>query len=77
MTIKWDNQGNDKFNSKDYTQYLHDLSKQDGAIDKDEGDFDKAYSEAPVKLDAFYETPVVSHSPIEPMNCVAKLDRWQ
>jgi isoquinoline 1-oxidoreductase beta subunit len=82
LTIKWDDQGNDKFNSKDYTQYLHDLSKQDGAIDKEEGNFDKAYSEAPVKLDAFYETPVVSHSPIEPMNCVAswtdgnKLEIW-
>ncbi|MDP4285360.1 MAG: molybdopterin-dependent oxidoreductase [Bacteroidota bacterium] len=82
LTIKWDNQGNDTFNSKDYTQYLHDLSKQEGAIDKEEGDFDKAYSEAPVKVDAFYETPVVSHSPIEPMNCVAswtdgdKLEIW-
>ncbi len=26
----------------------------------------------PVKLEAFYETPIVSHSPMEPMNCVAQ-----
>ena len=82
LTIKWDNQGNEKFNSKDYAQYLHDLSKQEGALDKEEGNFDKAFAEAPVKLDAFYETPVVAHSPIEPMNCVAnwsdgnKLEIW-
>lgn len=82
LTVKWDYQGNDKFNSKDYDQYLRDLSKQNGAIDKEEGNFDTAYADAPVKLDAFYETPVVSHSPIEPMNCVAswtdgnKLEIW-
>jgi len=82
LTINWDNQGNDKFNSKDYAQYLHDLSKQNGAVDKDEGNFDKAFSEAPVKVESFYETPVVAHSPIEPMNCVAnwsdanKLEIW-
>ncbi|MGN6602481.1 MAG: molybdopterin cofactor-binding domain-containing protein [Ginsengibacter sp.] len=82
LEIKWDNQGNDKFNSKDYAQYLHDLSKQEGAVDKEIGDFDKSFSDAPVKLEAFYETPVVSHSPIEPMNCVAnwtdgnKLEIW-
>lgn len=82
LTIVWDNQGNDKFNSKDYAQYLHDLSKQNGAVDKDQGNFDKTFSEAPVKVESFYETPVVAHSPIEPMNCVAnwsdanKLEIW-
>ncbi|HEU5052273.1 MAG TPA: xanthine dehydrogenase family protein molybdopterin-binding subunit [Hanamia sp.] len=82
LEIKWDNQGNDKFNSKDYAKYLHDLSKQEAAVDKEIGDFDKSFSDAPVKLEAFYETPVVSHSPIEPMNCVAnwtdgnKLEIW-
>lgn len=82
LAIVWDNRGNDKFNSKDYAQYLHDLSKQNGAVDKDQGNFDKTFSEAPVKVESFYETPVVAHSPIEPMNCVAnwsdanKLEIW-
>ena len=82
LTINWDYQGNDKFNSKDYAQYLHELSKQEGAVDKNEGDFDNAFAEAPLKLEAFYETPLVSHSPLEPMNCVAswtdsnKLEIW-
>jgi len=82
LAIKWDYKGHESFNSKDYAQSLRDLSKSNGVIDHEQGNFDNAFSTAPVKLDAFYETPIVSHSPIEPMNCVAswydgnKLEIW-
>jgi isoquinoline 1-oxidoreductase beta subunit len=82
LTIKWDYQGNDTFNSKTYEQGLRDLAKNEGTIAHNQGDFDKTFSASPVKLEAFYETPIVSHSPIEPMNCVAswmegnKLEIW-
>jgi isoquinoline 1-oxidoreductase subunit beta len=82
LKIKWDAQGNDSFNSNAYAQTLRDLAKSDGVVDHNQGDFDKAYAESANKLDAFYETPMVSHSPIEPMNCVAhwmpddKLEIW-
>lgn len=71
LVVKWDYQGNENFNSKAYEQSLRDAAKEEGAIEHSQGNFDKAFAEAPVKLEAFYETPVVSHSPIEPMNCVA------
>lgn len=71
LVVKWDYQGNEDFNSKTYEQSLRDAAKEEGAIEHAQGNFDKAFAEAPVKLEAFYETPVVSHSPIEPMNCVA------
>ncbi len=71
LKVVWDHQGNDKFNTSDYEQHLRDLAKTEGLVAHDSGNFDKAYSEAPVKLDAFYETPVVSHSTMEPMNCLA------
>ena len=71
LVVKWDYQGNENFNSKTYEQSLRDAAKEEGAIQNAQGDFDKTYAEASVKLEAFYETPVVSHSPIEPMNCVA------
>ncbi len=71
LVIQWDHQGNDQFNSKDYANSLREAAKKDGAIEHQQGDFDKAFAEAPIKLTAFYETPVVSHSPIEPMNCLA------
>lgn len=82
LIVHWDNQGNETFNSKDYEQSLRDAAKEEGAVQHAQGDFDKAYNEAPIKIEAFYETPVVSHSPIEPMNCVAnwhdgnKLEIW-
>jgi len=82
LKVRWDNQGNEKFNTKDYEQNLRELSKKEGAVDHNEGDFDKAFADAPLKVEAFYETPMVSHSPIEPMNCVAnwtndnKLEIW-
>lgn len=82
LTVKWDYQGNETFNSKAYEQSLRDAAKEEGAVEHSQGDFDKAFTEAPVKLEALYETPVVSHSPIEPMNCLAnwydgnKLEIW-
>jgi isoquinoline 1-oxidoreductase beta subunit len=82
LVVKWDYQGNETFNSKDYEQSLRDAAKEDGAVQHAQGDFDKAFAEAPLKLEAFYETPVVAHSAIEPMNCVAnwhdgnKLEIW-
>ncbi len=74
LSVKWDYQGYENFNSKDYAQQLRDAAKQEGAVQHKQGDFDKVFAEAPVKLEAFYETPVVSHSAIEPMNCLA---HWQ
>jgi isoquinoline 1-oxidoreductase beta subunit len=74
LIVKWDHQGNDTFNSKDYEQSLREAAKKEGAVEHQQGNFDKAFAEAPTQLTAFYETPVVSHSPIEPMNCLAS---WQ
>ncbi|MES1213995.1 MAG: molybdopterin cofactor-binding domain-containing protein [Bacteroidota bacterium] len=72
LKIKWDNNGHDKFNSAEYEQSLRDLAKSPGVVVHNDGDFDKSFAAAPVKLEAFYETPFVSHSPMEPMNCLVK-----
>lgn len=82
LAPKWDHQGNDKFNTKEYEQKLRDLGKTEGVVDHTQGEFDKVFAESSNKVEAFYETPMVSHSPIEPMNCVAswydgdKLEIW-
>ncbi|CCG99962.1 aldehyde oxidase and xanthine dehydrogenase molybdopterin binding protein [Fibrella aestuarina BUZ 2] len=70
LQVRWDHQGHDAFSSAQYEQHLRDLAKTDGLVDHSVGDFAKAIAEAPVQLEAFYETPVVSHSPMEPMNCL-------
>lgn len=71
LKVTWDHQGYDKFNLKEYEEKLRELAKTDGFVVHNDGDFDKAYADAAIKLEAFYETPVVSHSPMEPMNCTA------
>jgi isoquinoline 1-oxidoreductase subunit beta len=81
LKIQWDHQGFDKFNSTEYEQKLRDISKSEGIVVHNQGDFEKAMTDSPVKIEAFYETPMVSHSPMEPMNCVAdwkdgKVEVW-
>ncbi len=72
LKAKWDSAGVDRFNSKDYEQSLRELAKTNGKVVHSDGDFDKSFADAPVKLEAFYETPLVSHSPMEPMNCTVQ-----
>ncbi|HTI57919.1 xanthine dehydrogenase family protein molybdopterin-binding subunit [Mucilaginibacter sp.] len=81
LKVTWDNQGLDKFNSKDYEQSLRELSKTEGLTAHKDGDFDSGYANAAKKIEALYETPFVSHSPMEPMNCTAewkdgKIEVW-
>jgi isoquinoline 1-oxidoreductase subunit beta len=71
LKINWNYNGKNTFNSKDYEQSLRDLAKTDGVVAHNAGDFDKVFKETPNQIEAFYETPFVSHSPMEPMNCLA------
>jgi len=72
LKIKWDNGDLEKFNSVDYAASLRKAAHKAGVVVHHQGDFDKSFAEAPVKIESFYETPIVSHSPMEPMNCVAQ-----
>lgn len=71
LKVEWDYQGFDKFNTVDFEKGLRELAKNDGVVGHQTGDFDKAFTDAPIQLDAFYETPMVSHSTMEPMNALA------
>lgn len=83
LKVQWDHQGFDKFNSTDFEQHLRELAKTDGlTLKSNKGDFDAAMASAPHRLEALYETPIVAHAAMEPMNCLAhwqegdKLDLW-
>ncbi len=73
LKIDWDYQGYDNFNSEDYEEHLRKLADEDGLIDKNIGDIDKLGLKPENTIEAFYETPVVAHSPMEPMNAVAQV----
>ncbi|HVV54607.1 MAG TPA: molybdopterin cofactor-binding domain-containing protein, partial [Mucilaginibacter sp.] len=71
LRIDWDYEGYDNFNSEDYEEHLRKLADESGITDKDTGDIDKLGLNPQNVIEAFYETPVVAHSPMEPMNAVA------
>lgn len=73
LIIDWDVEGLNTFASLEFENTLRALRTQPGLAINPVGDFDTAYAQAPRQLEAFYETPMVAHSPMEPMNCVA---RW-
>ncbi|AKD58117.1 xanthine dehydrogenase family protein molybdopterin-binding subunit [Spirosoma radiotolerans] len=82
LKVTWDHNKHDTFNSADFEKQLRELAKTDGVQGHNAGDFDKSFADAPNKLEAFYETPIVSHSTMEPMNALAhyqpgdKVELW-
>jgi isoquinoline 1-oxidoreductase beta subunit len=74
LKVQWDQQGNESFNSAGFEKKAREMSKQEGLQDHSQGDFAAAFASAPVKVEAYYETPFVAHAPMEPMNCTA---HWQ
>jgi isoquinoline 1-oxidoreductase subunit beta len=71
LRVQWDFQGKETFNSEKYDATLRDLAKKEGIEEKSKGNFAEAMQQATTRLEALYETPIVSHSPMEPMNCTA------
>lgn len=72
LKLNWDYAGNDSFDTDEYEQSLRDISEQPGQVVHDEGNFEAAFHSAPIQLNALYELPMLSHSPMEPQNCTAE-----
>jgi isoquinoline 1-oxidoreductase subunit beta len=73
LSIEWDTKGFENFNSSDYENHLRALSKEDGVIDKNIGSVDSINLQPGNIVEAFYETPMVAHHPMEVMNCIAQV----
>jgi len=73
LKIEWDNKGYENFNTTEYEKHLHELSSQEGLIDKNIGSVDSLNLSSAKTIEAFYETPMVAHHTLEPMNCVAQV----
>lgn len=81
LKIEWDTKGYETASSESMTANYRDLSKAEGVKEKAWGEFDSAFAGAPVKLEAAYETPFLSHSPMEPQNATVwvqgdKVEAW-
>ena len=61
------------FNSADYENHLRSLAKEEGLIDKNIGAAGTVTLLPQNTVEAFYETPMIAHHALEPMNCVAQV----
>ncbi len=71
LEIIWDEGALAKLNSIDQAKQYEELAKQPGAVAKNEGDVNAAKTKAVKTIEASYNLPYLSHSPMEPLNCVA------
>jgi isoquinoline 1-oxidoreductase subunit beta len=81
LKIEWDTKGFETFSSAAYEKQLRALASQEGLPDKSVGSVETVNLQPNRTLEAFYETPMVAHHAMEPMNCVAhvqgnKLEIW-
>ncbi|MFY8003677.1 MAG: xanthine dehydrogenase family protein molybdopterin-binding subunit, partial [Chitinophagaceae bacterium] len=77
LKIDWDYGDKKAFDSTKWEAELRNKAKEEGIVVHTKGNFEEAFEAAPVKMEAMYETPMVSHSPMEPMNCTAKFEKNQ
>jgi isoquinoline 1-oxidoreductase beta subunit len=73
LSIEWNTNGYETFNLSDYENKLRELAKEEGLIAKNVGTVDTLNLKPENTLDAFYETPMVAHHPLEVMNCIAQV----
>lgn len=72
LKVVWDDTGFEHHSTEQlYTQMLDDVKNKKPISYKTKGNFEDAYTKAPKKLEATYETPYESHSCMEPVNCIA------
>lgn len=73
LKIEWDTKGYETFNSTDYENHLRSLASQDGLLDKNIGSIDAINVLQQNNIEAFYETPMIAHHTLEPLNCVVQV----
>ena len=71
LKVEWDTKGYEMFSTTDYEKQLRSLASQEGIIDKDLSQSEAGAVPPDRMIEAFYETPMVAHHALEPMNCVA------
>ncbi|MGD8781210.1 MAG: xanthine dehydrogenase family protein molybdopterin-binding subunit [Ignavibacteria bacterium] len=71
LKIEWDLGPNQNVNTESIRNHLKEkLEKVEGIISAN-GNPDQVAETAGKKIEAIYEVPYITHSPMEPMNCVA------
>lgn len=75
LTVEWDESQAIKLGTEQMLEKYRELAKSPGAVALRSGDADRAIGSAARTTEASYDFPYLAHAPMEPMNCVVRLDK--
>lgn len=75
LQVEWDEASGFKLGSEQIFERYHALAKTPGAIARKDGDPDAAFTASVRVLRAAFDFPYLAHAPMEPLNCVVRLDK--
>lgn len=74
LEITWSDSENDSFDSDEFESKLRELTMSPGKVWHESGDAESALEAAENKHEANYETPFLSHAPMEPPVALASVE---
>ena len=73
LSIDWDETNAFTMSSQDIVERFKSMADTTGAIARDQGSVTESFAASEKLIEAEFEYPMLSHAPIEPLNCVV---RW-
>jgi len=74
LEIVWDDSAAEKRSTDEILAEYKELAKKPGLPARKDGDVDAAFAKAAKVIEASYDFPYLAHAPMEPLDCVVKLD---
>jgi isoquinoline 1-oxidoreductase beta subunit len=74
LDIQWDDTAAEKRSTDEIMAEYKELAKKPGLPARKEGDVDAAFARAAKVIEASYDFPYLAHAPMEPLDCVVKLE---
>lgn len=75
LQVEWDESTAFKLGSEEIFARYHELAKSPGAIARKEGDPDASFAAPARVVKASYDFPYLAHAPMEPLNCVVRINK--
>jgi len=75
LEVKWDNGELETWTTQKIKDDYINASDQPAEVFEQKGDFEKTFNDAPIKIEASYETPYQTHAPMEPMNAIVSVTK--
>jgi isoquinoline 1-oxidoreductase beta subunit len=75
LQIKWDNGDLESWTTQKIKDNYKKAAEQDGTSFVNKGNFNEAFADGKIKVEAAYETPYQAHAPMEPMNALVHVQK--